>query len=129
MGFAMNNITSAPYQKIVEREFPGLVKLLETHINFEKWGFRQTFYGVSQEFAPSLIYDSQRCRVRFIWQIADHRDGPTLAIRYGRLHAPNHQRFMSWNESYCHCWHILLENVLNVSSGVRSFNLIPEKVS
>jgi hypothetical protein len=118
----MNNTISdahqVAYQKIVEQEFPGLVKLLETRIDFKKWGFRQTFYGIAQEFAPSVIYDSQSCRVRFVWQIADHLDGPTLNIMYGRLHAPNHQRFMFWNGSYCHCWHNhLVDNVLSFLDG------------
>ncbi|SRR5258706_5234869 len=116
-----NNISDAhqvAYQNIVEQKFPGLVKLLETHIDFEKWGFRQTFYGIAQEFAPSVIYDSQGCRVRFVWQIADHQDGPTLDIRYGRLHAPNHQRFMVWNGIDCHCWHHLLDNVLSFLDGL-----------
>ena len=106
----MNNTISAAYQKIVEQELPGLVKLLETRMNFEKWGFTQSFYGAAQEFNPSVIYDSRSCRVRFVWLSADLRDGPdsaTLDITYGRLHASNQQRFMIWNGSKCLCWHNL----------------------
>lgn len=102
----MDSGINKEYQKIVENEFPEFIKLLERCMSFDRWGFKQTFYGTAQEFAPSVIYDSQSCRVRFLWLTADPRDGyTTLDIKYGRLHASNHQRFMLWNSKKCHCWH------------------------
>jgi hypothetical protein len=96
------------FKRLAEEKLPGLVQTLESCMNFEKWGFEQSFYGLAEEFAPSVIYDSNKCRVRFAWLPADIRDGPdsaTLYIVYGRLHASNQQRFMMWNGRKCHCWH------------------------
>jgi hypothetical protein len=98
------------YKKLAEAKLPGLVQLLESCMSFEKWGFLQSFYGLAEEFAPSVIYDSSQCRVRFVWLPADIRDGPdsaTLNILYGRSHASNQQRLMIWNGQICHCWHNL----------------------
>ncbi len=106
----MNSVINNSYKKLADQKLPGLIQILESCIQFEKWGFKQSFYGVAEEFTPSVIYDSDKCRVRFSWIPADMRDGPdsaTLDIRYGRLHASNQKRFMIWNGMNCHCWHAL----------------------
>ncbi len=106
------------YEDIVKNEFPGFVQMLERCMNFERWGFKQTFYGLAPEFVPSVIYDSESCRVRFLWYRADPRDGyPTLDIKYGRLHASNHKRFITWNGQWCYCWHDI-KMVLNFLDGL-----------
>ncbi len=104
----MNDGINSSYKKIVEQEFPGFVQTLESCMSFGKRGFRQTFYVMAPEFAPSLIYDSDSCRVRFIWLRGDIRDGgyPTMSVRYGRLHASDNHRFILWNEQLSHCSHI-----------------------
>jgi hypothetical protein len=94
------------YKQIVENEFPKFINFLERVMKLNHWGFKQTFYGVAQEFAPSIIYDLNGCRVRFLWYPADPRDGyPTLGIKYGRAHASDNERFIMWNGELCHCWH------------------------
>jgi hypothetical protein len=114
----MDSGINKEYQKIVDNEFPEFIKLLERCMNFDRWGFKQTFYGVAEEFAPSVIYDSESCRVRFMWIPADPRDGyTTLGIKYGRLHASNHHRFISWKGKQCHCWH-KKDSVLSFLDGL-----------
>jgi hypothetical protein len=116
-------------QKIVENEFPELINLLERHMNFDRWGFKQTFYGLSQDFPPSIIYDSKSCRVRFIWLPADVRDGPdssALDVRYGRLHASNQQRFMVWNGHNCHSWHSS-NIIINFLDGLSPMEAVKKK--
>jgi hypothetical protein len=98
--------TKSYQQLVAEQKLPGIVQILESCMNFEKWGFKQSFYGVAQGFAPSVIYDSKSCRVRFEWQLGEPRDGyDILRIRYGRLHAPDHQRFILCHGVLSHCWH------------------------
>ena len=112
--------TTDSYKELAARALPGLVQTLETCINLEGWGFKQSFYGVSDEFNPSVIYDSDKCRVRFIWIDADMRDGSdsaTLNILYGRLHASNQKRTIIWNGVNCYCWHDL-DNTLYFLDGV-----------
>jgi len=81
----MNN-----YQNILRAEFPSLIQMFESTIDFKRWGFRRTFVGVVVQLPPSVIYDSEWCKVRFMWQASDRRDGdgPKITILYGRLHAP-----------------------------------------
>jgi hypothetical protein len=117
----MNEGMSDSYKKIVEREFPGFVQTLESCIDFKKWGFKQTFYGVAPEFAPSLIYNSDSCRARFVWIRGDERDGgyPTMHIKYGRLHASDNHRFILWDGQLSHCWH-RIDHALIFLDGIPS---------
>jgi len=114
--------TTASYKKLADEKLPELVQILESHVPFEKWGFKQSFYGVAEEFCPSVIYNSSKCRVRFVWLPADMRDGPdsaTLNILYGRLHGSNHQRFRMWKGRKCHCWHNLyLDRIYHFLDGL-----------
>ena len=52
-----------------------------------------------------LIYDSEWCRISFIWGGWDYLSGNSIHIRYGRLHAPNEKVAMIWNGEECRCWH------------------------
>jgi len=114
----MNDEVRDAYQKIIEKEFPNFVQILETCVDFRKWGFKQTFYGIAEEFAPSIIYDSASCRVRFEWNRGEPKDGYNiLRIRYGRLHAPDDRRFIIWNGRLSHCWH-QLNLALNFLDGL-----------
>ena len=114
--------TTVYYKKIADKELPGLAQMLESHIPFEKWGFKQSFYGAAEEFVPSIIYNSDKCRVRFGGIPADMRDGPnsgTLEILYGRLHASNHKRTRMWKTRKCHCWHDLyLDRIYQFFDGL-----------
>jgi len=93
------------YRDIVNNDFPQLIQMLERVMDFKRWGFRQTFAGVSEQFTPSIIYDSEKCRVRFLWYAPDVRDEPTIYVRYGRAHALNNQRYITRDGQQCYCWH------------------------
>lgn len=114
--------TTASFKRLATEELLKLMKMLESHVPFEKWGFRQSFYGVSEEFVPGIIYDSDKCRVRFGWIPSDLRDGPdsaTLNILYGRLHAQNHQRFKIWEGRQCYCWHnLFIDKIYHFLDGL-----------
>ncbi len=115
----MNVGTSNAHKQFVDRDLSYLVQILGSCMQFEKWGFKQSFYGVAEEFTPSVIYDSDKCRVKFSFIVdsfIDH-DVERLEIRYGRLHASNQKRFMIWNGINCHCWHSL-HNTLKFLDGL-----------
>jgi hypothetical protein len=93
-------------KEFIKKEFPKFIETLEQCLNFKRWGFQMTFYGVSTKFPPSVIYDSEWCRVRFLIPIPDWRDREsTIHIRYGRLHAPNDEELILNDGEYCYCWH------------------------
>jgi hypothetical protein len=89
-----------------EVNFPEFIQMLKGCMNFDRWGFKQTFYGTTTDFSPSVIYSSEKCRVMFLWHKGDVRDGyATITIRYARLHATVNHKFMLWNGQKFHCWH------------------------
>ena len=91
---------------IVNSEFPKYIKLLEDCFDFERWGFQLIFSGGVPQSNPSIVYESQKCRVRFMWEIPDYRDSLEITyILYGRLHASVFQEIMDWKGKKCHCWH------------------------
>jgi hypothetical protein len=93
-------------EEIVKNDFPGFIQMLEVILDFNRWGFQQTFSGVATQFPLSVIYDSEYCRVRFMWGTQDMRDRyATIYIMYGRLHAPNDMIIMPWNGEESWCWH------------------------
>jgi len=95
------------HDQIVETEAPKFVQMLEQIIDFEKWGFKQTFVGfpLPAPWAWRVIYDSEWCRVCFSWDIEDPREYPVSHVSYGRLHAPSNEETILWNGKKCYCWH------------------------
>ncbi len=93
------------FEDIVANKFPNLLQMLEQNMDFKRWGFRQVFSGISEKFSPSIIYDSDQCRVRFVWYEPDISETATVHIYYGRLHAQTNQRIIDWNGRQCSCWH------------------------
>jgi hypothetical protein len=83
-----------------------LVTLLESIMDFKRWGFKQSYIHISYEIFPEIIYDSMWCRVKFSFEQTDYYLAPPhLAVRYGRLHAPNDDFFMTINGEQYWCWH------------------------
>jgi len=110
-------------REIVQSEFPAFNQMLERFLDFNRWGFQKTFSGLSTHFPPSIIYDSELCRVRFLWPVKDIRDREvSISILYGRSHAPNDEKTLLWNGEQCFCWHTL-NLVLEFLDG-----LSPERV-
>ena len=98
-------INSVGDEKEVTKKFFPFLKLLEQHLDFKKWGFEMSY--ISPADVPVIIFDSQWCRVRFQLEkeVEMHKTTETLAIRYGRLHAPNIGYIMKWDEKDYWCWH------------------------
>jgi hypothetical protein len=106
------------FKNIVTNEFPAFAQMLGRCLNFDRWGFGQTFCGITPEFAPSLIYDSKYCRVRFLWYVPDRYElHETISILYGRQHASNDHWIITYNDEKCYCWHDL-KNILNFLDGL-----------
>lgn len=94
------------YGNFLQSEFPELIQMFENILNVRHWGFQQTFKGVGAQIPPTVVYDSEWCRVRFMLQASDRHDDKTqMTIMYGRLHAPIDQFVITWNGEQCHCWH------------------------
>lgn len=88
-----------------KNELQEYLGILAKHINFENWGFQQSYIEPGKY--PTLIYDSEWCRVKFRFEGSgeqhDHRT--YLSVFYGRLHAPSNDYFMLVDKEEHWCWH------------------------
>ena len=58
-------------EDIVKNEFPEFIQMLQRNVDFNRWGFTRVFSGVGP-FGSIVIYESEACRVMFIWQPPQH---------------------------------------------------------
>ena len=79
-----------------------MTRLAEDFLPLTLWGFKESFRS---DKSGNLIYDSEWCRLNFVWGGWDYGSGNTISIYYGRLHAPNEKTTLMWNGEECHCWH------------------------
>jgi hypothetical protein len=79
-----------------------ITRVAQSFLNLDQWGFKVSYRSTKP---GNLIYDSEWCRLSFIWGGWDPLGGNSIHIRYGRLHAPNEKATMIWNGEECHCWH------------------------
>lgn len=112
--------------KLEYEEFLGLIN---QYIDLERWGFIRTYSRVIANVPPLVIYDSQWCRVRFIYDVADYGDyrERTASVWYGRLHATNDGGYKSLNGQNTKCWHVLYYYVLNFLDGLSSKEVVDGK--
>ena len=82
-----------------------LLHLIEENLDLKRWNFRATFTKFMKTSNIKIIYDSEWCRVKFMFSRQRFPDTDELSIEYGRLHAPNEEPFMVWNGEECRCWH------------------------
>jgi hypothetical protein len=100
--------------------------ILARHLNFENWGFRQSYIQPGKY--PTIIYDSEWCRVEFAFDDSgDQHDHRTyLHAYYGRLHAPSNDSFMLLNNEEFWCWHDH-NAVLNFIDGLSPEEAVKER--
>jgi len=80
-----------------------LSQLVEQLMPLKTWGFKQSALFFTKSNYPVAIYDSEQCRVRFL--LDQDRNGNSVSVSYGRLHALNDEEIMHWNGNQCYCWH------------------------
>jgi hypothetical protein len=90
------------------------IRLIENLLPLNRWGFEQNISFVSKirpdikdaalrPIYPTVIYNSGYCRIKFVLDKEGYQD--QLIIYYGRMHAPDDERLMNWNNENCYCWH------------------------
>ncbi len=99
----------------LELQCRALTQMVEEFLYTEKWRFELSASFVTP--TPTIIYDSEWCRVKFVWQGWDTYTGNSVAIYYGRSHAPNDKLVMALNNMNCYCWHDI-RTVLNFLDGL-----------
>jgi hypothetical protein len=88
-------------------------RLAQTFLDLKRWNFQETF-----RVSPRIIYNSEWCRVKFVWAGWEMPGGYSMSIYYGRLHAPSDDAYMLSNGMKCYCWHSI-GHVLHFLDGRR----------
>jgi hypothetical protein len=102
---------------VVKNEFPKLIQMIESSIDFKRWGFELTHAGVFPQYLPYIVYQSYQCKIRIRWEQDRPYESPKLYMNYARLHAPIDEYLMLWNGEKCYCWH-QIGKVLNFLDGL-----------
>lgn len=94
-----------------------MAQLARNILLIEKWGFKESYRSGKD---IRLIFDSEWCRVKFVWSGWELYAGYQMSIYYGRLHAPSDAQTMIWNGEECRCWHPLtgMSSVLDFLDGL-----------
>lgn len=93
-----------PANQNLEKSRRDLIDRIENHLQVTSRGFHLSY--VSQT-SNKVIFDSKWCRFK-VYLYGGRYPMPSeeeLYISYGRLHAPDEEPYMMWNDQECHCWH------------------------
>lgn len=88
-------------------------RLIQDSSKLSTWGFKESYRSVEHK---RLIFDSEWCRIKFVWGGWDYGTGNSMSIYYGRLHAPNESVTMTWDGEDSHAWH-RFEHVIHFLDG------------
>lgn len=100
------------------------IEYVEKHMPLTKWGFRKSFHP---EKAGLVIYDSEFCRVMFELSVFHYYPLYETIIYYGRLHAPDNEKYMTANGEKCLCWHSHIHLTLPFIEGISAQQLADER--
>ena len=86
-----------------------LQQLIEENLEIKRWNFRLTFTKFIETRNIKIIYDSEWCRIKFMFSRMHYPETDEILIEYGRLHAPNEKSHIMWQGEMCRCWHNILD--------------------
>ena len=81
--------------------------LADSFLRLDLWHFHESARLTVPH--PIVIYDSEWCRVKLLWEGWDMYTGDTVIVYYGRSNAVNDKFTMLWNGEECYCWHHINE--------------------
>jgi hypothetical protein len=85
--------------------------LIEANLDLRKHGFKLVFEKYKKSQNIKIIYNSRRCRLKFMFSRQRAPRYDEMTIQYGRLHAPDEEPIMVWNQENCLCWHHITDPV------------------
>ncbi len=113
------------YEEKIEDPCGEMARLVTNFFPLNEWGFEEKYRSIKE---GRLIYDSQWCRIKFVWSGWEEQVGNSMDVYYGRLHALNDEYVMTWNQENSYCWHGLTSrNVLNFLVGLSPQEVISQK--
>jgi len=92
-----------PDAEIINDPLKEMSNLANKYLNLVQWGFVET--NRLQLPSPTVVYNSEWCKVKLLWGGWDYSTGYSMEIFYGRLHAIDDAVTMDWKGQECYCWH------------------------
>ena len=93
----------------IEEVTKALLQLVKENLEIERWSFDLVFSKFIKPNNFKLIYNSEWCRVKFMFSRMHFPETDKLLVEYGRSHAPDEEPFMVWEGERCRCWHSVLD--------------------
>jgi hypothetical protein len=118
---------------LINNELQTIIDTVERLLPLQKWKFNRDIQFFSRfkpgyrdpcvdsfgkPYAPTVIYSSDRCRIRFILDDTGYGRSIGLYVSYGRLHAPDDEQFIQWEGENCYCWHREISLALYFLDGI-----------
>jgi hypothetical protein len=105
-----------------------LLQLVERFMDLKRWSFQCSYINYSNmKLPPTVIYNSEWCRVKFYSNGWDLFGKESIGVYYGRVHASNEKWFIPWHGKNHLCWHSVVEalNFLDGLTPQEAVNLLP----
>ncbi len=104
----------------IENPLIHMEQLVQNFLPLKQFDFKESARFITATTNPTIIYDSQWCRLAFSWERWEMYSGNSIDIEYGRLHALDGSVTMDWNREQCYCWHTKMgtSNVLDFLDGL-----------
>ena len=80
-------------------------------------------FGNPSPAANGYIFDSKFCRVKFELSLFNYYPQHETIISYGRLHAQDNEKYISWNGEKCLCWHSNIHITVAFIEGISAQEL------
>ena len=83
-------------------------KLIARVLPLTNWGFRQSAQYFDNHTHPTMIYDSESCRVKILYEAVGRYEDHSMMIHYGKLGISDHAGiivFTSLPSQYPMLWH------------------------
>ena len=100
-------ISKNSYEYIVSVEFPYIFQAVDKFLKPQDRGFELVYSGLVSNHSPTILYQSDQCKLRIRCSRDRSYDPLELSVTYGRLHAPHDEDLIEWNGEKCYCWHRL----------------------
>jgi hypothetical protein len=100
-------ISKNSYNYIVSVEFPNIFQAIEKFLKPQDRGFELVYSGFVPNHSPTILYQSNQCKMRIRCDRDRPYDDIEVSVNYGRLHAPLDEDIIEWNGEKCYCWHSL----------------------
>jgi len=83
------------------------INLIERLLPLDKWNFRQSIRFFADRTHPIVIYNSEKCRIKALYEASSRYADHKITVHYGRLEVADNADSLRWKfrENYHLYWH------------------------